>query len=122
MNLEIKDLRQMNITSSYSVQISSGANIDKIHNICEKVEKLAIHINNEIEKLENLRLDILDRIANINNQNEKLILKLRYVNNLSFNEIAFKTNYSVSMVFNVHKKALVNFEKNNIIVRCLLAR
>ena len=110
MNLDIKDLRQMNITSSYSQQISSSTNIDKIHNICEKVGTLEIHLKNEIVKLENLRLEILGKIEKMGNPNEKIILKFRYVNDLAFDEIAVKTNYSKSMVFKLHRKALVSFD------------
>jgi len=60
-----------------------------------------------------MKCEAIKKIDDIENRTHRLLLTLRYVNNLSWEEIAGKMNYSSGhIVQRLHPKALTEFEKS----------
>lgn len=72
----------------------------------EKVIELEEKINNEIDSLVDLKEKIRATIEKVANPDLKLLLLLRYVNHMSWEEIAVKMNYTVRNIHFMHSNAL----------------
>jgi len=90
---------------------SSPQSYDKIGNIVAKIVDLNEIINSEIDNFVDLKTDIHNKIMQISDNTEKLILKYRYIEFLTWEEIAVKLGFTFQWVHVLHKKALNNFEK-----------
>ena len=72
----------------------------------------------EVAKLEDelvIKVDaLMETIDKLESTDEKTVLMLRYVNNLSWDDIANKTNYSESSIFRFHRLGLQNILNNEV--------
>lgn len=111
---EIYRLKTMSCSVSISndkdkVQTSAdkdrlGATVAKIVDLERETDAL---VDNFIDK----RNHIISQIDNIGNTDYYNILSLRYINSNTFDDIAKATDWSIRQVFNIHGKALLEFEK-----------
>ena len=113
---ELEQLRALstNITSgdmSKERVQSSTQSHDKIGNIVAKIVDLNEIINSEIDSFVDLKTDIHNKIMQISDNTEKLILKYRYIEFLTWEEIAVRLDFTFQWVHVLHKKALNSFEK-----------
>lgn len=88
------------------VQESSGKYDDKYIKYIELCE----HINEKIDDLFDLKLTISNEIDKIENPERRLLLRLRYINLLSFEQIAVQMGYEIRQIHRIHGNALSDFE------------
>lgn len=113
---ELENLREMAKSVqgiNYGENVKNGGNYRseaRFVSVVEKISELEDIINKDIcTMIDNLKI-MNEEINLIENSNEKLVLKLRYVSNFTWQEIADKMGYSVMQTHRIHKKALSNFK------------
>lgn len=72
---------------------------------------LAIKIREDILAMQKLRTDIIGKITGLDNLLYSQVLLERYVNYLSFDDIAVKMGYSYVYVNHIHGEALQEFTR-----------
>lgn len=70
---------------------------------------LAIKIREDILAMQKLRTDIIGKITGLDNPLYSQVLLERYVNYLSFDDIADKMHYSYVRIIHIHGEALQEF-------------
>jgi len=116
INSHIKELEQLRLilTSVPSIDFSKekvqGGKLpgDKISNIIAKIVDLEKQIKDEINSFIDLKKEIHDVIEAVKNPNERLILRCRYIEFLTWEQVAERTNYSIRQVYRIHARALKN--------------
>ncbi len=85
---------------------SSPRNDASYTNIIAKIDELERVIKADINAMLTLKFEIREVINNVRDNEERLVLKYRYLNFLSWEEIAIKMNISLRTVFRIHGSAL----------------
>ncbi len=80
--------------------------VEKYIGLAETAELQAISLNE-------LKDEIITRIEKTDDSRLLKILTFRYLDYLTFEEIAVKMNYSFRQVCRLHRKGLEDFERNN---------
>lgn len=97
------------VTSVYSAMPKGGGTIyGKTEEIVAKIVDLEAEINADIDRLLGIRREITDTIAIIKDPRERLLLQYRYIDGLTFEEIAVLMNYSWRHIHRLHSQALSN--------------
>lgn len=108
---QIAMLRELAKKTSVTISDMPGSpNHDnsKVEEIIIKIVSLEDEINRYIDKLVDLKKEIMEVIDNVEDPQECLLLNLRYLNFLTWEQIAEKMDCSVRNVHIVHSKALEN--------------
>ncbi len=79
---------------------------DKVGRTIAKLLDLEREINADIDRLVDLRREIEDVIAGVPDERLRMLLELRYVNGLTFEEIAENLDLSTVQIWRLHKIAL----------------
>jgi len=112
---ELKDLNDM-VTSitpqSEGERVQGSAPQDKIGNAVAKIcDTTTILIRKRDEAIE-LRREIFDTIISVEHKEYKRILYLRYIQNLSWEEIAIDIHRNYRYTLKLHGRALKEIEKH----------
>ena len=112
---EVSRLRQLAASVSSppadTERASGGLPQSRVENTVVKIVALEEEINAETDRLVDIHREIRTAIESLNSPKERLILRERYINDLGWEDIAVKLNYSVRQVLRVHGQALKNFAK-----------
>lgn len=104
------DAQIQHITPSYGAQPRGGKSADNADKILKLVE-----LKKDYECKDNNIADRQIKIEAVINQLadpvERAVLRLRYIGNMYWGEIATEINYSTQHVFRIHSLAVKNFEK-----------
>ncbi len=84
----------------------SSAPYDRIGELTAKIVDLEREINAEIDSLVELRREIGERIGQVRSDKLRTLLELRYINCMTFEQIAVHMNYSYKQVCRLHGQAL----------------
>ena len=76
----------------------------------ERIWVMEERINSEIEKLISLREEIREVIDEVSDYDQKMLLRYRYINHLSWDNIADKMFYGQRWLFILHGRALKSVE------------
>ncbi|MGX7168932.1 DUF1492 domain-containing protein [Facklamia hominis] len=87
-----------------------GRNISRLEEIIVKVVMLEEEINKDIDELVDLKVKITEVINEVPDKEQQMVLEKRYLNFLSFEQIAVDLNFSIQHVFRIHKQALCSTE------------
>ena len=71
-----------------------------------KIIELENEINKDVLELVEIKAQIMDSIKAVQDPELQLLLELRYLNYVSWEQIALKLSFSIDNVFKLHKKAL----------------
>jgi RNA polymerase sigma factor (sigma-70 family) len=74
----------------------------------QKIIDLEKEVNEEIDRFVDLKKEIRDVINDVESPNERLLLRLRYIEFLTWEQIAEQMSYSVVQVHRIHADALQN--------------
>ncbi|MBE5825284.1 MAG: DUF1492 domain-containing protein [Butyrivibrio sp.] len=80
----------------------------RVEAIVVKIIGLQEEISADIDRLVDLRKEIMGVIDEVEDPEESLVLNLRYINNLSWEDIASQMDCSVRSVHRIHGRALEN--------------
>ena len=112
---ELASLKELSLsvgsqdTSKDSVSVSKD-NSARFTRIVDSIVDLETKINNEIENYVAVKNEIHSVIEAVENNDEKLCLRYRYIEFMSWDDIADKMHYELRNVFRLHGKALKNIK------------
>ena len=87
---------------------SSGA--DSIQTAVEHIIELESEINADIDQLTDTRREISEAIQTVKDEKLQLLLEYRYVDGMTWDQIAVKMEYSYMHICRLHGKALSNLK------------
>ena len=82
----------------------------RLEEVVVKIVTLQEEINADIDKLVDMKKEIASVINSVEDKEQLVVLEKRYLNFLSFEQIAVDLNYSIQHVFRIHKQALCSTE------------
>lgn len=98
--------RALKITSTLSQAPGGGGSGSPIERPMDKVLEIDIEINREIDEMQIARKEIRDTLNQLEDENLKLLMEYRYIDGLTWEQIAEKMDYSRQWVTSLHGMAL----------------
>ena len=93
------------ITTILSDMPKGGGNKDKMI-ICDEIIDLQMDLKEKLKSAMKLRIDIKNKIEEIEDIDRRIVLSYRYIDNLKFDDIADRMNFSVRSVFYLYDKGI----------------
>lgn len=97
--------------SGDSERVQTSGNQDKLGSTIAKIVDLERETDELVDSLVDKRKEILKQIDNMKNIDQYDVLHKHYVERRTFQDIADSENWSIRQVFNIHGRALQEFEK-----------
>jgi hypothetical protein len=98
--------RANKITSCYFYDSCCYHCADHMEQIIEQIGRLQWEINLETSRMIHLKDEIEQMIYSVENDTLQLLLEYRYLDHMTWEEIAEKMHYDIRWLFRLHKKAL----------------
>ena len=98
--------KSTSISSPIAGTSKSSTPGDRVGNAVTRIITAEERIQEQIDQKKALKAEIHKIIDNVPNNDEKLLLRLRYINGMTWEQIAEKMNYSRQWVLKKHKQAL----------------
>lgn len=92
-------------------KVQTSGNQDKLGSTIAKIVDLERETDQLVDAMVDKRKSIIQQIEGINNIDYYDILHKHYVERRTFQDIADSCNWSIRHVFNIHGRALQEFEK-----------
>lgn len=114
---KIENLREMSTSlsgtnfSTSRVQDSKRSNDAAFVNSILKITELENEIDSDTCKLIELKEEISKAINSIQDSRQYMLLQMRYINLSTWDDIAFKMNYSLRTIHRIHIKALESIQR-----------
>lgn len=96
----------LKITPVLSQAPGGGESGSPIERPMDKVLEIDMEINREIDTLQTVRQEIRAALNQLEDENLKLLMEYRYIDGLTWEQIAVKMNYSYMQICRLHGKAL----------------
>ena len=96
----------LKITPVLSQTPGGGESGSPIERPMDKVLEIDEEINREIDELQTVRQEIRAALNQLEDENLKLLMEYRYIDGLTWEQIAVKMNYSYMQICRLHGKAL----------------
>ena len=110
---ELEHLRELSTRiqgSNFGERVSGSRNAEaSFTQIVDKIVDMQQRINVEIDALVDLKAEMDIAIEQVSDVDERLLLRYRYINNVSWDDIAKTLNVSSRTVHRIHSSALQNF-------------
>ncbi len=94
------------ITPTYSDMPKGTGENNKIQSTIEKLEEQEEKINKKIDLLYEVKEDIEKTLHTVEDDTLRVLLRYRYINGLTWEEIAVTMNYDYRWILRLHGKAL----------------
>ena len=98
--------KAMRITPVLSPVPGGGGSGSPIERPMDKVLEIDAEINREIDELQTVRQEIRAALNQLEDENLKLLMEYRYIDGLTWEQIAVKMHYGFQWVCKLHGKAL----------------
>lgn len=106
----LRDLSTRIQRSNFGERVSGTRNTEaSFTRIIDKIADMQQRINTEIDALVDLKAEMDIAIEQVFDVDERLLLCYRYINNISWDDIAKALNVSSRTVHRIHASALQNF-------------
>lgn len=105
----LSQVHALNKEIRHELEIIKELNTPSKYERTEKALNLEKQILGKIENMRQLKEKICNDIARIEDITEKELLQKRYIQNLTWEDIAEQLGYSITQTYRIHKKALRNF-------------
>lgn len=96
----------LKITPVLSQTPGGGESGSPIERPMDKVLEIDAEINREIDELQTVRQEIRAALNQLEDESLKLLMEYRYIDGLTWEQIAVKMNYSYMQICRLHGKAL----------------
>lgn len=96
----------LKITPTLSQTPGGGESGSPIERPMDKVLEIDVEINREIDELQIVRQEIRAALNQLEDENLKLLMEYRYIDGLTWEQIAVKMNYCWRQVCRKHGQAL----------------
>ena len=94
-------------TATYSdMPGSSTRNVHKMEDVLLRIIDLEAEINEDVIRLVDTKKDIIHRIKSVESAEYQTLLELRYLNYMTWEQIAVEMNYELRWLYRIHGKAL----------------
>lgn len=97
----------LKITPSLSQAPGGGENGSRVERPMDKITEIEAQITREIEELCNVRQKIKEILAQLEDENLRLLMEYRYIDGLTWEQIAEKMDCSRQWATSLHGKALL---------------
>lgn len=94
------------VTPTYTDTPKGNSSGDRLQTTVEKIIELSAQINRDIDHLVDTRCAIWEAIQNIQDESYKTLLSYRYIDGMTWEQIATKMYYDRSHVCRLHGQAL----------------
>ena len=115
INSEIEELERLkyiseNISSAFpdGDKLQGGLKKDRLANLVVKIVDHQAKLEKRVNEYLSHLVGVEERIEKLENDDEKLVLRLRYINNKKWDEIAEIMNCTVSNIYKIHKRAIIS--------------
>lgn len=98
--------RALKITPTLSQAPGGGGSGSPIERPMDKVLEIDVEINREIDEMQIARKEIRDTLNQLEDENLKLLMEYRYIDGMTWEQIAVKMNYCWRQVCRKHGQAL----------------
>lgn len=98
--------RALKITPTLSQAPGGGGNGSPIERPMDKVLEIEEEINQEIDELQIVRQEIRNTLNQLEDENLKLLMEYRYIDGMTWEQIAVKMHYSYMQICRLHGRAL----------------
>ena len=98
--------RALKITPTLSQAPGGGESGSPIERPMDKVLEIDVEINREIDKLQIVRQEIRNTLNQLEDENLKLLMEYRYIDGLTWEQVAEKMHYSWRHTCRLHGEAL----------------
>ncbi len=112
INSKIKQLEALNDLANSATATLTGMPhnpnkaTSKLADTVVKIVDLQREINDDIDKLVDLKSGIRRTIETVQDNEQKALLEMRYLNFITWEEIAVKLGYSMQHTYRIHDNAL----------------
>ena len=96
----------MKVTQNFSPTPGGGESGSPIERPMDKVLEIDAEINREIDELQIVRQEIRAALNQLEDENLKLLMEYRYIDGLTWEQIAVKMHYGFQWVCKLHGRAL----------------
>lgn len=104
--LQVWNARATKITATISQEPKAAGSGDQLQRCIDQICELQTEIAQEMDKLRKRKQEIETAIYGLNEKSYQDILWYRYIQGMTFEEIAIKMNYSWRQVCRKHKNAV----------------
>lgn len=104
--LQVWNARATKITATISQEPKAAGSGDQLQRCIDQICELQTEIAKEMDKLRKRKQEIETAIHGLNEKSYQDILWYRYIQGMTFEEIAIKMNYSWRQVCRKHKNAV----------------
>ncbi|WP_405356022.1 DUF1492 domain-containing protein [Fusobacterium animalis] len=104
-----KDLEYFNnpiLLKSYNIEKISGSGFMEIKSDMERIEELKVRISNDISRHEEILFRIDSALDMIKDHKDYSIVDMKYLNNMSYEDISEKLGVSLKTVYGMRNRIL----------------
>ena len=104
-----KDLEYFNnpiLLKSYNVEKISGTGFMEVKSDIERIEELKVRISNDISRHEEILFRIDSALDMVKNHKDYSIIDMKYLNNMSYEDISEKLGVSLKTVYGMRNRIL----------------
>ena len=94
------------VTPTYSDMPSGSGGDDKIQSAVEHMDGIRKMLDQSIDEFVKLKTDIQEKLDAVEDISLRMLLKYRYIDGLTFEQIAVNMNYSYRNITRMHGQAL----------------
>lgn len=98
--------RALKITPTLSQAPGGGGSGSPIERPMGKVLEIDVEINREIDEMQIARKEIRETLNQLEDENLKLLMEYRYIDGMTWEQIAVKMHYGFQWVCKLHGRAL----------------
>ena len=80
-----------------------------------KMDEMTDYMISKYTRLRGIEVDIYKRLDRMDNQDERELLRFRYIDGLTWDQIALKLGYSRRNVTRIHGRALLHFPMQDVL-------
>ena len=96
----------LKITPTLSQAPGGGGSGSPIERPMDKVLEIDVEINREIDEMQIARKEIRETLNQLEDENLKLLMEYRYIDGMTWEQIAVKMHYGFQWVCKLHGRAL----------------
>lgn len=104
--------RATKVTPTYTGMPHGGSGEDRMQDAVERLSEVEDELNDKIDRLVDLRREVDAAISTIGDTRLETVLRYRYIDDMTFEQMALKMNYCREHVCRLHGAALQKMSYN----------
>ena len=104
--------RATKVTPTYTGMPHGGSGEDRMQDAVERLSEVEDELNDKIDRLVDLRREVDTAISTIGDTRLETVLRYRYIDCMTFEQMAVKMNYCYKQICRMHGDALQKMSNN----------